>query len=673
MQSTLKVPKTTNPEPVMIPNSQDKDIPQINDVAMRYDEFQREAVDNLINDFDENRAGRYLLVIPTGGGKTFTAVKAVNELFEKQVLDPTCDRVLWTAHRTELKAQAIKTFEKYAAKNPDRSFFSQVDVEMIAKAAKHVRENQNIKIVVIDEAHHAAKKNNQYGPLFAYPQLGILGLTATPSRHDGQPLEFEKECYSIGFPDLVEKQIILSPKIRKIEGVLADGIIRRGASFEGLDQLETEERDQLILEHIDKHSEEYSKIIIYAASVAHSRSLCEFLRESRLSEKYEAFEYITGEDWSGGGDRESFIKRVQASNRCIIINHDVLTEGYDDPKVNTVIMARPSKSKLVYMQAIGRAVRVDPSNPRKTAFIVEVQDNLPNIRYRIDNRWLFSEISDTLEPAVEDSFFSSAQEFKSTLKELYERYSVSEEFRSYPEWNKSYRYSLLLFKSLVSIDSESKERHYQHFPILVDNENRSKVSNWFNFLSERMEKNRAANRGDGIDSQQAMLMARCHEIDLFEDEIRRQLVYESFENASEVACRDHEPGREVPAPWITFVAFRFREGDISAEILDFISEIANKEQIERAVQEKSFSEDAVLVKLPLPLCSYVGQILPAAEFNRLQSLIDKLTSLREEIGNVDHSEPVRKLLETRLAENETFLKESIPTIVREDISYFIKL
>jgi hypothetical protein len=168
-------------------------------------------------------------------------------------------------------------------------------------------------------------------------------------------------------------------------------------------------------------------------------------------------------------------------------------------------------------------------------------------------------------------------------------------------------------------------------------------------------------------------MARCHEIDLFEDEIRRQLVYESFENASEVACRDHEPGREVPAPWITFVAFRFREGDISAEILDFISEIANKEQIERAIQEKSFSEDAVLVKLPLPLCSYVGQILPAAEFDRLQSLIEKMYSLREAMGNIDHSELVRKVLEESFEDNELFFKESIPTIVREDISYFIKL
>ena len=98
-----------------------------------------------------------------------------------------------------VRTQAINTFKKYAERHPARSYFSQVDIEMIAKAAKHVRDNQNIKIVVIDEAHHAAKKNNQYGPLFAYPQLGILGLTATPSRHDGQPLEFEKESYSIGF------------------------------------------------------------------------------------------------------------------------------------------------------------------------------------------------------------------------------------------------------------------------------------------------------------------------------------------------------------------------------------------------------------------------------------------------------------------------------------------
>ena len=188
-----------------------------------------------------------------------------------------------------------------------------------------------------------------------------------------------------------------------------------------------------------------------------------------------------------------------------------------------------------------------------------------------------------------------------------------------------------------------------------------------------MEKNRKANRGEGINVQQAMSMARCQDIGLFDDEVRRQLVYESFEHASEIACRDHEPGNEIEAPWITFVAFRFREGDISAEILDFIAEMTNKEEIERAIQEKSFSEGSVLVKLPLPLCLYIGQILPLAEFDRLQSLIEKMYSLREAMGNIDHSELVRKVLEESFEDNELFFKESIPTIVREDISYFIKL
>ena len=91
---------------------------ELTSVASRYDEFQREAVDNLLKDYDDNISGRYLLVIPTGGGKTFTAVKAVNELFEKGVLDPLTDRVLWTAHRTELKTQAIKTFQKYEKRIP---------------------------------------------------------------------------------------------------------------------------------------------------------------------------------------------------------------------------------------------------------------------------------------------------------------------------------------------------------------------------------------------------------------------------------------------------------------------------------------------------------------------------------------------------------------------------
>ena len=114
---------------------------------------------------------------------------------------------------------------------------------MISGVTEHFKTHDDVRLVVIDEAHHAATANIQYGPIFDYPCLGILGLTATPSRHDGQPLEFERETYSIGFPDLIEKRIILSPEIRKIEGGRFEGVKAKGNGFSGLDALGTEERD----------------------------------------------------------------------------------------------------------------------------------------------------------------------------------------------------------------------------------------------------------------------------------------------------------------------------------------------------------------------------------------------------------------------------------------------
>ena len=80
--------------------------PTIDQWRERFDQFQSEAVKNVVADYREKLAGRYLMVIPTGGGKTFTAVKAVNELYMQGILDAESDRVVWAAHRQELIEQA---------------------------------------------------------------------------------------------------------------------------------------------------------------------------------------------------------------------------------------------------------------------------------------------------------------------------------------------------------------------------------------------------------------------------------------------------------------------------------------------------------------------------------------------------------------------------------------
>lgn len=635
-------------------------------VVSRYDEFQAEAVTNLLSDYGEKKNGRFLLVIPTGGGKTYTAVKAINRMFATGVLDSEKDQVVWGAHRRELTKQAEETFEEYAKSNAGAEYSDRVKVGMMSKVMSYVKENSDkVRIAIIDEAHHAVSKNISYGPLFQYPNLGILGLTATPSRHDGEPLDFEKESFSIGFPDMVERQLILSPAIDRVEGGRFEEIYAKGVTgFSGLDELDCPERDKKIIGQLLAKAEKYEKVIIYAATKEHVRNLHKRMQNSDLVNKYESIDYILGgNEYSGNdADRDDFVARIKSYKRSIVVNCDVLTEGYDDPTVNTVVMATPTRSKLVYMQAIGRCIRVDKANPLKQAFIVEVADDLPNIRYRINNRWLFSEISDTLEPAVKDRVFSSGEKFKELVSEICREYSVRADDLVIPEWDKSMRYSLLLFRSYVG------DGQYRHLPILIDGRNRPAVSNWFNFLSERM----ANYHSQSMNFEAAMKMAHFEGISGLEDQVDRQLIYESMEEAYKVVASPTDEGPDKD-PWITFIAFRFKSSDLPLELLTFLEDVVNKEMIAELIKGRSFRAGDYLIKLPLPLASSIGMIVSGDAFSALETLIEKLGQQRDESGKEDHLPDVVGLLKSTVLPIPPMYLHSLPTVVRESIEYSYKL
>ena len=633
------------------------------DLKSRYDEFQSEAVRSIVSDYTEKLSGRYLLVVPTGGGKTFTAVKAINALFKDGLLDAKTQEVLWIAHRQELIEQAIATFDKYELEQPERSFKDNVRIMMVAGAANYIANNNNIKLLIIDEAHHAAITNVTYGPLFEYPNLGILGLTATPSRHDGQPLEFDRESYSIGFPDLIDKQIIISPEVRQLDGGRFEDITARGTTFDGLDALSTNERNQKIIQHISNHTDDYTKIIIYAGSVRHTKELCNAIRQSALAENYESVDYIVGEGWSGGEEkREAFIERIKSYYRSIVVNFDVLSEGYDDPRVNTIVMARPSRSKLVYMQAVGRGVRIDPENPSKRSYIVEVVDELPNIRYRIDNRWLFSEISDFLEPRVTDIFVGTSTQFTTAVEQLYERYAVDARYRDMPNWSVTNRYSLLLFRYYASKETD------KHIAIMIDNTNRRAVSNWFNFLSRNMEKFVKL----GVHPEQAMRMARHYDVGGLEDPKTQHLIIDAMEEAEKQRNRRIRESDQAKY-WISFVAFRYRQEQLSPDLLNFMSEMVNVDQLKDQILQRNFQPGAHLVRFPLPLEGYVGEVITAAEFGQLAKIILTLSEIKKAIGQTDHRRAVRDSLDSSVLPVDLIYRNALVQIVREERIYHMEL
>lgn len=597
--------------------------------ATRYDDFQRDAVSALFEDFRKQPAGRFLLVIPTGGGKTFTAVKAINELFVEKVLADNCDKVLWVAHRDELLTQAKDTFAKFAERFPDAaSLASNVMFQMISGASSLLAKTPSIKLVVIDEAHHGAA--NSYLPLFAHPKVGVLGLTATPTRHDGKPLEFDRESYSIGFPDLVDHGVILRPEIRTVAGG-SFGILDLD-DVEALEQLNTDARNKQIIQALLSSPDEYKKVVIYVGTKKHAEALTEALRQSPLREHYESIAYVHGNKNSSGLDRATFLAEERKRARSILVNVQVLSEGYDDPTINTVVMATPTRSKLVYMQAIGRAIRLDPADELKCAFIIEIDDKLPNIRYRIDNRWLYSDISDALEPAVIDVSFSDTTEFHSSLRRLYDQYQVAPSDRVFPDLTEGWRYGLLLFKVYKGTGN------YLHVPLLIDNSNRLQISNFYNYLSERM----AVLARDPVHSTEALKMARA-------DRVTPPVSPAALRSIYDAMCNSASTSADVVSsmPWITFVAFRLRRrpDTLPQDLLDFLVGMVNRADLTERILRREFLPGSVLVRLPLPLCGYIGRILTQTEYAAVASVIDELSKLKQACADRDHRPAVRDLLD----------------------------
>jgi len=623
--------------------------------AQRYDEFQREAVQNIVDDYKAKPNGRYLLSVPTGGGKTITAVKSINALFDQGVYDAGKHRVLWVAHRDYLINQASDGFSNYEEWYPEENSYREcVVTKMLGDAVETLEKDKNIALVIIDEAHHAAAKS--YLPLFEPPHVGVLGLTATPSRHDGKPLEFERESYSIGFPDLVDRGVILRPDVHRFDtGITFEGVTDVDAQ---LDQFDSMQRNQKVIDAILKKREEYKKVVIYVGTVKHVESLFSQMKKSELSDHYESISYIVGGDRNNNRSlpRDEFLAKERAIKRSIIVNVDVLTEGYDDPSVNTIVMARPTKSKLVYMQAMGRGIRHDPDDPLKKAFVVELEDDLPNIRYRINNRWLYADVSDALEPNVIDRKFSSAVTFRERLMEIYDQFNVDESLREYPEFQERDRFALLLFKVYKGPEDS------RHIPILMSNDNRLKVTAFFNFLSERVPylvKER-------INTDAAFGKVQYSEIPVLCDKSNRARVFEAMQNSV-----DFDAVKTDLRPWITYVSLTHRKetDQLSADVKMFLADMVNAEQIEAQIISSDFPEGTCLARFPLPLGSFIGKVIFDAEVTSLEKCLAQLREMQASLCEEDHRQAVDAMINQQQLPLEYGLVKTLPTIVREQIQF----
>ena len=423
-----------------------------------------------------------------------------------------------------------------------------------------------------------------------------------------------------------------------------------------------------------ENSTKIQKAIIYVGTKEHARALYQLLKSTTLADRYDSIGIILGDERRryasatlseiAGEPRDEFISAQKSSIRSILVNVDVLTEGYDDPSVNTIVMARPTNSKLVYMQALGRAVRIDPNNNAKEAYVVEVVDNLPNIKYRIDNRWLYSDISDQLEPDVIDVFYPHSEALPEKITEIFDTFRIRPEYRIIPPYSSRDRITMLLFKVYAGNDK------YNHIPVLITNETRQAATGFFDFIATRMR------QFDGLNAETIWrpVLTLATRFPALENPNTRKNVLEAMENAWALVAKEAGVDAAVDAgrPWITFVSFRLQmsEESLGTDLLQFTEDMLNKETIRATLRTGSIGNDFVLVKFPLPLRGTSGVFLPSPEFAILEEAIDKLSASALERDGATQWQAAVSILGTATISVEQRHIQSLTTIVRENIDYF---
>lgn len=395
-------------------------------------EHQRKAMEHL-DLMNKSKSYSTLVVLPTGGGKTYTA----SLWLLKNAIDKG-KKILWIAHRQMLLEQAAESFQKYAYAEvvPHISSFA---FRIVSGSSSHdrtsdIKPKDNLLIVskdsigrnlnrldswlagedeiylIVDEAHHSTAKT--YRKVIEYvkskvPCVKLIGLTATPFRtaeseqgllakiytdgiKDGQVVHNDIGiAYQIGLKELINRQILSNPTFESCytEEKFGESLgVDAWKSIQNFDAIpddiaeqmaENAERNKLIVERYRKNQEKYGQTIVFAVNVMHAIQLTALFKKAGIKADYivsSIKDSVTGVTISSQ-ENEQKIADYRDGRLQVLINVNILTEGSDLPKTKTIFLARPTVSTILMTQMIGRALRGTKAGGTAEAYIVSFIDH----------------------------------------------------------------------------------------------------------------------------------------------------------------------------------------------------------------------------------------------------------------------------------------------------------
>lgn len=331
--------------------------------------YQQQAKDAIFSEW-ENGIKKTLLVLPTGCGKTIVFAKVAEECVKRG------SRVLILAHRGELLDQAADKIGKStglgcATEKAEQTCLGSWFRIVVGSVQSMMREkrlnqfpNDYFNTIIIDEAHHCISDSYQK-VLRHFPDAEVLGVTATPDRGDMQNLGtvFESLAYEYTLPKAIKegylspiKAVTIPLKIDMSAVGVQAGDFKSGDIATALDPY---------LESIAEEMEKYcsnKKTVVFLPLVKTSQKFRDILN----NHGFKAAE-VNGDS----KDRAEILEAFDKDQYNVLCNSMLLTEGWDCPSVDCIVVLRPTKVRSLYCQMVGRGTRLSPETNKDHLLLLD--------------------------------------------------------------------------------------------------------------------------------------------------------------------------------------------------------------------------------------------------------------------------------------------------------------
>lgn len=339
---------------------------------------QAEAYESIKRNL-KNGVTRQLVNLPTGLGKTILAIHTAGDFTKTLITVPTLELMSQTEN-TIKRVHPNATIKRLHG--TQTSTDAQFIISTIATLNRRLNQlNPNeFSLLIVDESHHAKAATWENVINHFTPQL-LLGLSATPERRDGLPLSdiFDDITYTLSTKDAVNENYLTQPIGIEINTHADLDDVR--SNIGDLNQkdlnriINTPQHNKLITDAHHKHAAG-RQTLVFTVTIKHAQAIAHAFQERGVKA-----------DWVSGTDphREEKLARYNAGEITVLTNAHLLTEGYDNPNTSCIIMARPTTSKVIYTQAVGRGLRTHQG--KNDCIIIDVTGNTR--KHRLVSIWDF--------------------------------------------------------------------------------------------------------------------------------------------------------------------------------------------------------------------------------------------------------------------------------------------